>query len=491
VILSDHELAAREHEAAALHLQALDRDVLDPRVVNGDRGVYNWFRKEAYRTGATRGRVSYFKLAKALYPDVTTPEDAERKRPALWRRLRRHQAAGVIDLTEHHGRELEWQLVARRPDPDAWPDLHSYSARRYPQRAGPCSSTGTATSRRRPACRLEPREALPKAHPARRVHRWNPRIGRGSEHRYDVLPAGSRSLFSPSTFETGGSPPPRLASLGLGAGDGLKPVAPHERARPPAASSDARNAHHRDEVPLLRSPGAVVANVSRESARREAALGSGSGRPVSALAEPKCVTELGTRSDDFGWLEPDGYDEAASRRDLAWSRWADRRRTALERLAAVRWPAYADVAEAFGLVVAGGGPDAPAEWDGHRHARQATRETLEREAARYDRYAGRLAADGVGVDPPSAMAWLIGYYAAYAADAASPGVALTALTRAAKRHRRAWNARHPEIAERRRREREVRRAEQRAGFAESHLGFDFRQAPPRRRAHWQLGEDWC
>lgn len=205
--LSDQDVVERLHEAAAWHLRALERNSggrLDPRVVNGATGVYNVFRKAHFATGRDSGYITYFELAQALYPDVMNGEDSVRKKQSIHNQLRRHVAAGTLRITVHtteagQNLGLWWELASEAPDPEAWPDLKSYSGPRYPHRAGPCSSIGVATATRRAPCKLKRREKLHRADPRRRVHRWNRRIGHGAEPRYDLQPV-SPAFFSDETF---------------------------------------------------------------------------------------------------------------------------------------------------------------------------------------------------------------------------------------------------------------------------------------------------
>lgn len=227
LVKSDHELAGRALDAAALHLQVLGRDRLDRRPINHVTGTYNVFRKAACSTGRYQGYMTLFEVAKAIYPNVRTGADARSKRSAVQRDLRRLAAMGALHVEEHAsdaGQTLgfHWQLVDRDPDPEAWPDLRHYSARRYPQRLAPVAQLDKAPGRR--TCRLRPREHVHRADPRRRVHRWNRRVGRGSEHRYDVVPGSAPPPAASSaheTFEAPRSLPPSLRDYvpEMGAGD--------------------------------------------------------------------------------------------------------------------------------------------------------------------------------------------------------------------------------------------------------------------------------
>lgn len=214
-----------------------------------------------------------------------------------------------------------------------------------------------------------------------------------------------------------------------------------------------RDANASSGVPARRS----------ESPRSVAVVAEGSGveeRAPAALRDVCATRNL--PSTDRGPSEASL--DARSAISDRWASWASAIGGRLAELASLRYPTYADAAEALALVAAGApGYDVFAEGD-RRHARAATRQKLERKAARYDRYAGRLASEGVKLRHPTAMSALIEFYARWPEEACvSPAAPLGKLGGAALRLQEQWNERHPEIKARRRTERLIRQAEQRAG----------------------------
>jgi hypothetical protein len=217
--------------------------------------------------------------------------------------------------------------------------------------------------------------------------------------------------------------------------------------------------------------------------RRSAGVANGGHRDRGDRSGSRSEASLATRQRDEFFAD--------------WDRWAATVGPRLRELSRLRNPVYADMAEAFELAQSRS-PWGDV-WAEGRHARLKTRQGLEREAARYDRYAGRLAAEGVELRHRTSMGLLIEAYAG--GGCVSPGAPLAALGKTARSLRRRWHERHPDVKLRRRRERIIRQTLERtlppslrAGrIARVEPRRPFEGDPPeqwRRWSEWQQGEEW-
>jgi hypothetical protein len=290
--LSDAAVADRLNAAASIHLATLRRNSrgrLDPRVIDGATGVYNQLRKTYFATGRPAGFVTIFELAQALYPGIYNGADSRRKAIAIRRHLRRLQAAGVARVTvqtTEGGQNLGlwWELAADEPQPASWPDLRDYSRPRYPERAAAAAAGELPTV----AVELHDRRELPCAHPRRRVHKFNRRIGRGAERRYDV----ARAWLSPTVAPA--SEPRRGEGAAIGTPEKLSETfgATTSPPRPYGARGAVKVGERRARATSEPEPSCRATSADRDHDRRDPAEGA-EPRPWAALSRCRTAASSG------------------------------------------------------------------------------------------------------------------------------------------------------------------------------------------------------